>query len=316
MFNRVVRRQTLVCLFLSGAAAIPAAAANRYLVDRVVGTARISGFVETNGAIGPLVAADIVDWDLTVDADGNPDTPGRITGPQSGGGSAITILDGQPLTATTVGLFFDFTPNSATFQICTLQPQQSCWQLVGGAMQDEFVSEANGTGGYAFHGPVQQQIASSDGPSFALGLTVARVRLNEDADDRLRLRALFNASSCGDGIDPAAETVAIRMTTPAGTVYPPVPGIFPIQPGELELHEAQGVRRWSLTAAARLRTGIERLDIDEGDGTIVLVDRDANLPVGFHEELKVEIALGNDLGSAAATLVEEPCGSGRWRVGR
>jgi len=30
----------------------------------------------------------------------------------------------------------------------------------------------------------------------------------------------------------------------------------------------------------------------------------------------VQVTIGNDFSQASSTLVDEPCGSGRWRVGR
>jgi hypothetical protein len=307
-------RAAAIGLALMATSAATGAAAVRYTVDRTLGPARISGVITTNGASGILTTGDIVDWDLTLDANGDPATTARLLGPQSGGNSMVRIA-GSPVSATPAGLFFDFSrPEFSLLQFAT-SSFSSIWQLQGASFHDELVTEP----GSAWHQPQEpseQQIAAAELESFRLGTTITRLRINDGVDDRLRLRMLFNLRACGDGMDPAAEPVTLTLSTPLGPFYPVGPDVFPIQPGELALHETNGVRSWSLTPAGRARTGIERLDIDEGEGSIVLVDRHANVPVMFFERVTVQVTIGNDQGDSAATLVEEPCESGHWRVGR
>jgi hypothetical protein len=64
----------------------------------------VTGFIETDGAIGTLHAPDIVDWKLVLN-DGF--TSFTDLGPHSGSNSGL-FLTGTALTATASGLFFNF----------------------------------------------------------------------------------------------------------------------------------------------------------------------------------------------------------------
>jgi hypothetical protein len=76
-----------------------------YNVDLIVGPGTITGFIETNGDIGVLSTGDITDWSLTL----------------FDGAASVTIqpgavgVSGSSLTATSTGLFFDFSGLSGAF---------------------------------------------------------------------------------------------------------------------------------------------------------------------------------------------------------
>ncbi len=149
---------TLFLLFSSAAHATVI-----YNVNRAVGPGTLIGTIETNGATGVLASADIIDWNLTVDADGIPATSGQLLGPISGNNSSITALDGSPLTATPTALFFDFSlPIFAIFQIIT-PGFDVVWQLQAGIFSDELIREppfppANQA--FVTHPSIQQQVAT------------------------------------------------------------------------------------------------------------------------------------------------------------
>jgi hypothetical protein len=66
--------------------------------------ATASGTVTTDGKIGLLTRADILDWNITVTVDGNHFP---LTGPLSGSSSVLTLV-GTVLTATATQMLFDF----------------------------------------------------------------------------------------------------------------------------------------------------------------------------------------------------------------
>jgi hypothetical protein len=306
----------LAALWLVMATSTASTAANTYVVDRVVGSGRVTGTIVTNGRAGILAASDIVDWNLSLETDGDLTTVGQLRGPVSGANSIVTHLEGDGLTATETGLFFDFADDTV-FQIT--DPLGCCsatWLLSGAPNNWEIAQESPYAQSFAPQEPTTQQIAVGLGSSYQIGLSLARVRVRDEAEDGFRFRVNFTIDLCGDDIDPAAEPVGLVVSTPLGTVYPVAPDVFPIAPGEFELVPDPAGRRWQLTAAARQRTGIERFDIDDRDGSIVFVDRHISLPTQSFEHLGVELTIGNDTGRAKATLVEQPCGSGLWRVGR
>lgn len=309
--------RALAVIALLAATATTSQAITTYGVDRPVGTGRITGTIVTNGKTGVLTVADVVDWNLQVDGDGDPSTVGVMQGPLSGANSNLAFVEGGALTATPEGLFFDFGASSGfTVLQFTTPDSRVAWQLQGDTFQDEMARETLEATMFVTHGPVTQQIATNQGSTFSLALGLTHVRVREEAEDGLRIRGSFTIDSCGDGFDPSTEPVSLTVSNALGIVYPTSPSVFPIQPGEFELLVAPAGRRWRLTEAGRLRTGIERFEIDDRDGSIVFVDRELTLPQQPYSQVKLELTVGNDSGRAEAALIEFPCDSGRWRVGR
>ena len=68
-----------------------------YAVDETVGAGSATGFITTNGTIGTLDTADILDWNLTLNDGTNP--PVDLEGPASGNNSLVFLI-GSDLTAT------------------------------------------------------------------------------------------------------------------------------------------------------------------------------------------------------------------------
>jgi hypothetical protein len=77
-----------------------------YDISRTIGTASVTGFIETNGNTGTLTNTDIVDWNLALT---NGAATLTLTGPLSGNNSveSDSALEGD-LTATATDLFFNF----------------------------------------------------------------------------------------------------------------------------------------------------------------------------------------------------------------
>ena len=135
------------------------------------------------------------------------------------------------------------------------------------------------------------------------------MRLNTANDDRVRMRAAFTLAAGSDGINPVTEQVTLRMSTTSGEFYS-----ANLPPGSFELHGNESPGRWALTDTARQSTGIERFDILLSKKEIVFVNRGTTLPTQNYTNVTVELAIGNDSGTGVATLIEQPAGSGRWRV--
>jgi hypothetical protein len=76
-----------------------------YAVDETVGIGVVTGSITTNGTIGTLDSADIVNWNLVLNDGTNPTFD--LEGPTSGNNSLI-FMDGSDLTATATQLLFDF----------------------------------------------------------------------------------------------------------------------------------------------------------------------------------------------------------------
>ncbi|HET9315258.1 MAG TPA: hypothetical protein VFQ51_06685, partial [Vicinamibacteria bacterium] len=316
--TRVFLARCLTAAALLLAPSTATMAANTYYVDRTVGeTGRVTGFIVTNGKTGVLTASDIIDWDVTIDSDGLDFTTARLRGPLSGLDSAVRV-EGTALTATAEGLFFDFgSPEWAVLDVSDPRYDRGIWQAyadASGGMHAEVAGEYAYSNSYVEREPTVQLIASGPGPAFVLALGLNRVQVRDEMEDVLRIRANFTLDPGGDGIDPATEPVSLAVSTPDGSFYPST-SVFPILPGEFERVPTTTGSRWQLTAAGRQRTGIERFDIDDSDGSIVFVDRHLTLPARPYARLSIELVIGNDSGRARATLVEEACGNGRWRTG-
>jgi hypothetical protein len=76
-----------------------------YAVDETVGIGVVTGSITTNGTIGTLDSADIVNWNLVLNDGTNPTFD--LEGPASGNNSLI-FMDGSDLTATATQLLFAF----------------------------------------------------------------------------------------------------------------------------------------------------------------------------------------------------------------
>ena len=152
----------------------------------------------------------------------------------------------------------------------------------------------------------------------ALDVTEFRIR-DTDSADRLRFRADFTLGAGSDGIDPSTELVAVKLSTPTyGQFYPARAADFNPLSG-FDVRGRAPRRRWSLNAAERTRTGIERLDFDENPnqtGAIVLRDVRTSLPTIDYSTVIVMADSGFDLFTETIHLVEGRAGSGQWRLPR
>jgi hypothetical protein len=80
-----------------------------YVVNRTIDQGTVTGFIETDGTLGVLNSANIIDWELTLTAPnlvgGSPDVIDFATQSQ-------TILDGSVTTATATDILFDISGGS------------------------------------------------------------------------------------------------------------------------------------------------------------------------------------------------------------
>jgi len=84
-----------------------------YDVSRTVGTASVTGFIETDGNTGVLAITDIVDWNLVLT---NGAATLHLTGPLSGNNSVDSnSAVGADLTANSTDLFFNFGAADASY---------------------------------------------------------------------------------------------------------------------------------------------------------------------------------------------------------
>jgi hypothetical protein len=151
-----------------------------------------------------------------------------------------------------------------------------------------------------------------------LNFTQFRIR-DADSAHRVQFRADYTLGAASNGINPAAEPVTIKLSTPSGGQFHPSPDFNP-----LNGFSAQGrapKRRWTLTDAERARGGIEQLIFDEdpnNSGGVSLRDFRAAIPPGDYSVVNVEITIGTgttaDRLTGTASLVEHSAGSGRWVI--
>jgi len=100
----MTKKLTMLALILSIFSATQATAAV-YSFNYSVGTGSASGSITTDGTLGTLTAANIVDWSVSLD--GNPGNTFTLLGPLSGNNSA-KLVSGSGLSATATDLMFDF----------------------------------------------------------------------------------------------------------------------------------------------------------------------------------------------------------------
>ena len=78
-----------------------------YNVNRTVGTGTVTGFIVSDGTLGVLTQANIVNWSLSLYAPTSSPTNYNLNGPLSGNDSSV-YLSGIDTTASTSQLLFDF----------------------------------------------------------------------------------------------------------------------------------------------------------------------------------------------------------------
>jgi hypothetical protein len=152
-----------------------------------------------------------------------------------------------------------------------------------------------------------------DAVAGSVSFTAFRIH-DTDSTDRLRFRADYELGASTNGIDPATEQVTVKLSNGAGEFYSQTLNGFTVR-GQAPR------RRWSLNDAERARTGIERFEIDEdpnNSGAVFLRDVRFEALTGEFDIVDAEVVIGAgsaaDELSGAVNLVQEPAGSGRWRL--
>ncbi len=139
--------RVLLCLLALAPLQGAFAASVVYSMNRVVNNGTISGTITTDGTTGILQSSNIIDWNLTINADSDEQTVGRLFGPLSGNNSSLNFFPSSALFAINNGsistLSFDFgTPSSEIFQLATPN-NEVVWQMQAGApFQAELIREA------------------------------------------------------------------------------------------------------------------------------------------------------------------------------
>lgn len=119
-----------------------------YNISRTVGSlGSISGTIQTDGTIGVLAQANILDWNLAINADSDSSTLGFLSGPLSGNNSYISFFPDSALSTSINGsqsaLLFDFGDTAYNWCFQITNSYLTVWQLQAGGMQDELVRESN-----------------------------------------------------------------------------------------------------------------------------------------------------------------------------
>lgn len=142
----------LVVTLMLSVASVSRADPIEYSVSQTVGAGSVSGYIETDGTVGTLTTANILDWNLEV---ANASSSTDLLGPLSGNNSGVDVV-GSGLSATADDLLFDFNVDGfAIFQGPTLFDgiDLVCYQ--GG----------NPNGGCTGDGPSQEIVDGPQGPN-------------------------------------------------------------------------------------------------------------------------------------------------------
>lgn len=151
-----------------------------------------------------------------------------------------------------------------------------------------------------------------------LGLNIDRVRVRDAVPrDRLRIHGIFSLEA-GRSIGIAAGGASVTVTSPDGATPIYGQGLMPVQ---MEFIEPD----WVITAAEKLRTGIEQFLLHarlDGKFGLRFVDGRMQFAPGVDfSTIRIALALGDpaqgdtDGGSATVKLTNDPAGSPRWVFG-
>ena len=108
-----------------------------YNVNRTVGDGSVSGIIVTDGALGTLSSANVVDWQLTLNSPnlaGGPTTFFQMSNPS--GNNPFYPISGSAVSASATDLFFDFGSASQSYLVFYSQnsaaTSDNWWCLVSG----------------------------------------------------------------------------------------------------------------------------------------------------------------------------------------
>jgi hypothetical protein len=136
---------------------------------------------------------------------------------------------------------------------------------------------------------------------FPMTITPAHAVLIPNRFQGVALDGSFQLAPGSDGIDPGAEGAALRLSTPLGAPIYPVGADF--MPVDMEPFFGG----WRITSAERARTGIEFFAIfrtsDPTRFRYVFLDGRSNLPTANYSQVRIELEIGDDQGSADMHLV-------------
>ena len=182
-----MNKNALVRKFLSGLVVLLASASvfagPIYNISSTIGAGSVNGTIETDGTIGVLGEAQILDWNLALD-DGT--TTFTLLGPLSGNNSQVRIL-GARFTATASDLLFDFSgvDSFVLFQNPSIGSGVNFWCVDGtigacGPPGDLETVKASGTAQIALKtGEISVGTAAAPPPPTAT-LTLAKTVVNDD----------------------------------------------------------------------------------------------------------------------------------------
>lgn len=108
-----------VFVFIALFACASVASANiTYNVNRTIGGGSVSGFIVTNGALGTLSDANLVDWQLTVSAPNLQGGPNSFIQMSNPGNNFLGVsISGTAVSATASDLYFNFGVGNDSFLV-------------------------------------------------------------------------------------------------------------------------------------------------------------------------------------------------------
>jgi hypothetical protein len=141
-------KRTAGFLLITVAGALSASAANTtYYVNLTIGVGSVTGDIVTDGKIGVLAQADILDWNLVLN-DGSATFD--LLGPLSGSNSSILQFAASDFSATATQLLFDFNGTDAggvtfadsshDYEFCLTADTPTCANQTASAEEITFVS--------------------------------------------------------------------------------------------------------------------------------------------------------------------------------
>ena len=129
------RIKAIVSFLLLFTFASVASANITYNVNRTIGGGSVSGFIVTNGALGTLSNANLVDWQLTLSSPNLQAGPTSFIQMSNPLGTAIGIF-GSAVSATATDLYFDFGSGNNNYLVFYSQNNAATstdfWCLVAG----------------------------------------------------------------------------------------------------------------------------------------------------------------------------------------
>lgn len=164
-------------------------------------------------------------------------------------------------------------------------------------------------GGATFWQEAHVQVNSVEVSFASFLVTDLQVRVRA-SNGKILAKATF-APASGQTTDPSTQDVSLTLRRPSDSI-----AFWPtLYANPLSGFVFNGVDTYALSPAEKTRTGLQSFDIKNGAWAFNVVDTRTALSRLDYDKVFVEFRIGSQVGFQLCNMIENPLGSGNWKLG-